>query len=127
MSALLNKILKNVLGQLIKIGFMAYAPLQHFCTPFKASFLCDSYSLLKDRLSRLFWDGVLNKSSRKKSSISKKIRSGLLGPSPDPTQTLKTDQNVQYSNLKVFTFWAPVGNLKVWVLGMIFPSKCKIF
>ena len=38
MSAFLDSILKNVVGQLIEIGFMAYTSLQYFCPPFKVSF-----------------------------------------------------------------------------------------
>ena len=35
MSAVLDRTLKNISGQVIKVGFMAYVPLQHFCSHFE--------------------------------------------------------------------------------------------
>ena len=35
MSAVLDRTLKNISGQLIKVGFVAYVPLQHFCSHFE--------------------------------------------------------------------------------------------
>ena len=46
-SPLLERTLKNILGELIRIGFMAYAELQHFCDPFKARFFHISKAVIQ--------------------------------------------------------------------------------
>ena len=35
MSAVLDRTLKNISGQVIQVGFVAYVPLQHFCNHFE--------------------------------------------------------------------------------------------
>ena len=52
MSALLDSILKNMLGQLIKIRFKAYAALRHFCGHFKVSFFfqfCCHFPIIQNK------------------------------------------------------------------------------
>ena len=54
MSAVLDRTLKNISGQVIQVGFVAYAPLQHFCSHFKVGNLFAILSTFDSTLTKSF-------------------------------------------------------------------------
>ena len=64
MSAVLDRALKNISGQVIKVGFVAYVPLQHFCNHFEDGIFFAIYITISTYTSVCPYGVVRRSSSR---------------------------------------------------------------